>query len=167
MLNVQRASVRQFYFAWRTNPPSSIYTFKRKNQAIPIETNSTFTIDGEVVPVDPQLLFQRLVTAAGDLYDDPVEIFKYELCNYPSAPFESSILLRAANKPPLEDAIWALGECSANDNLLNGMEIYVLDGGSLLQRLPWPKRASFDAICDIFIDHVKTKYPKSIVVFDG
>ena len=59
------------------------------------------------------------------------------------------------------------GECSANNNLLNGTEIYVLDGGSLLQRLPWPKRAPFDAICYIYIDHVKTKYPKSIVVFDG
>ena len=43
----------------------------------------------------------------------------------------------------------------------------MLDGGSLLQRLPWPKRAYFDVICDIYIDHVKTKYPKSIVVFDG
>ena len=143
------------------------YAFKRKNQPIRIETNLTVTIDGEAVQVDPQLLFQRLVTAAGDLYDDPVEIFKYELCSYPLALFESSILLRAANKPTLADAIWALGECSANDNLLNGTEIYVLDGGSLLQPLPWPKRASFDAICDIYIDHVKTKYPKSIVVFYG
>ena len=80
------------------------------------------------------------MTAAGDHYDDPVGIFKYELCSYPSVLFESSILLRAANKPPLADAIWALGECSANDHLLNGTEIYVLDGGSLLQRLPWPKR---------------------------
>ena len=103
----------------------------------------------------------------GDLYDDPVEIFKYELCSYPSALFESSILLRAAKKPPLADAIWALGERSANNNLLNGTEIYVLDGGSLLQRLLSPKRTSFDTICDIYIDHVKTKYPKSIVVFDG
>ena len=76
-------------------------------------------------------------------------------------------LLRAANKPPLVDVIWALGECSANNNLLNGMEIYVFDSGSLLLRLPWLKRASFNAIRDIYIDHVKTKYPQSIVVFDG
>ena len=41
------------------------YTFKKKNQAVPIEANSTVKIDGEVVQVDPQLLFQRLVTAAG------------------------------------------------------------------------------------------------------
>ena len=39
--------------------------------------------------------------------------------------------------------------------------------GSLLQRLLWPKRASFDAICGIYIDYVKNKYPKSTVVFDG
>ena len=34
------------------------YTFKKKDQVTPIETNSTVTIDGESVPVDPQLVFQ-------------------------------------------------------------------------------------------------------------
>ena len=51
----------------------------RKRIEILIETNSTVTIDGEPVPVDPQLLFRRFVTAAGDLYDNPAEIFKYKL----------------------------------------------------------------------------------------
>ena len=34
------------------------YTFKKKDRVTPIETNSTVTIDGESVSVDPQLLFQ-------------------------------------------------------------------------------------------------------------
>ena len=61
------------------------YTVKKKDRVTPIEANSAVTIDSESVPVDPQLLFQRLVTAAGDLSDNPAEIFKYELCNFPSA----------------------------------------------------------------------------------
>ena len=34
------------------------YTFKKKDRVTPIETNSTVTIEGESVSVDPQLLFQ-------------------------------------------------------------------------------------------------------------
>ena len=81
------------------------YTFQKKDRITPIETNSTVTIDGESVSVDPQLLFQRLVTAAGDLYDNPAEIFKYELCSFPSALFESPSLMRVANKAALADSI--------------------------------------------------------------
>ena len=59
------------------NESPTEYTFKKKDRITPIETSSIVTIDGENVPVDPQLLFQRLVTAAGDFYDNPQEMFRY------------------------------------------------------------------------------------------
>ena len=62
-------------------------------------------VDGENVNVDPQLLFQRLVMAAGDDLD-VAENFKYELSTHPSALFGPNGLMREAEKPALADAIW-------------------------------------------------------------
>ena len=143
------------------------YTFRKKDRVASIEKNSTVTIDSESVPVDPQLLFQHLFTAAGDLCDNPAEIFKYELCNFPSALFESTSMVRAANKAALAGAVWALGECHTTNNTLLNTEIYVLDGDSLLQRLPWRPRATFNGLCQLYTDYVTKNYSNSVFVFDG
>ena len=63
-------------------------------------------IDGEDIKIDPQLIFQRLITVINQSPDELESAFKYELCSYPSALFESSLLLREADKPALADAIW-------------------------------------------------------------
>ena len=36
------------------------------------------------------------------------DVFKYELCSYPPALFDSALLLREPQKPQLADAIWTL-----------------------------------------------------------
>ena len=61
------------------------YTFKKKDRQAPAETNSMITIEGETIPADPQLLLQLLLlaTAAGDVYENPVESFKHKLCSFP------------------------------------------------------------------------------------
>ena len=41
------------------------YTFKRKDQAITMASKNAVKVDGESIKVGPQLLFQRLSTAAG------------------------------------------------------------------------------------------------------
>lgn len=72
------------------------------------------------IQVDPQLLFQRLtVVAPGGRYENPQAFFKFEMCSYPPALFDSSLFLRQANKPALADAIWTITKNSQN----------VLDGG--------------------------------------
>ncbi len=68
------------------------HTFKRNNQAITLDTKSTVKIDGVVVHIDPQLLFQRLTIAARTT-DTMENVFKYELYSYPPAIFDSSLLL--------------------------------------------------------------------------
>ena len=74
--------------------------------------------------------------------------------------------MRVANKAALADAIGALGECHTTNNTLVNTEIYVLDGGSLLQRLPWPRRARFNDLCQLYTDYVTKNYSNSVAVID-
>ena len=142
------------------------YTFIRKKQAVTLGMKSSVKIDGEQVQIDPQLLFQRLITV-GQSSDELKSAFKYELCSYPSALFDSSLLLREADKPALADAIWNL--CKPNvpaDIPDNGIQ-YVLDGGALLQRIPWSRGSTYRDICRQYTEYVTRKYGDAIIVFDG
>ncbi|KAK6172757.1 hypothetical protein SNE40_016353 [Patella caerulea] len=143
------------------------YVFKKKSQVVTMGHKISAKVDGESIQVDPQLLFQRLLTVAAKVTENVQEIFKYELCSNLSSLFEPSGLLRQANKPILADAVWALGrgnEMPAPDE--EDMS-YVLDGGSLIQRLPWKRDETFDSICKSYVDYVIRKYTSPIIVFDG
>lgn len=143
------------------------YTFLKKNQAITLATKSaSVKIDGEQVQIDPQLLFQRLITVVRS--SDEIEaVFKYELCSYPSSLFNSSLLLREADKPAFADAIWKLSEPHDCSNIIQGNIQYVLDGGALLHRIPWSHGATYKEICNRYTEYVTRKYKDAIVVFDG
>lgn len=54
------------------------FSFKKKNQIVTMTTNNAIRISDELVNIDPQLLFQRLVTA-GMRNEQLSEIFQYEL----------------------------------------------------------------------------------------
>ena len=65
------------------------YTFMRKNQAVTYDTKSSVKIGDDAVHIDPQLVFQHLTIAA--MASDCLEcVFKYELCTFPPAIFDSS-----------------------------------------------------------------------------
>ena len=83
-------------------------------------------------------------------------LFKYELCCFPSALFESSSLPLQANKPVLANALWK----SIHESQQEPSEDvqYVLDGGALLHRLPWPQGAIYDDVCHMHVNHVKQRY---------
>ena len=66
------------------------FAFKRSDQAVSLATKSSVKIDGEMIQVDPQLLFQRLIVALKSL-DDMDAIFEFEMCSYPPALFDSSL----------------------------------------------------------------------------
>ena len=139
------------------------HAFKRKHQLVTINTH-TIKISGEFVQIDPQLLFQRLVTA-GTRSEQLTDIFEYELCSYPTALFDTKDVMRAANKPALADAIWDL---LPRDILEPGDNVnYVVDGGSLLHRIPWEKGTTYDSICQNYSDYVRKHYGKPVIVFDG
>ena len=79
------------------------YTFRRKDQAKIMATKNSVKVNGENIEIDPQLLFQRLSTAAGP---NLKESLSYELCSYPPALFESSNLLLEPQKASFADGIW-------------------------------------------------------------
>jgi len=138
--------------------------FRKKNQALTMETNSYIKIQDEHVHAHPQLLFQRLViigTNNGELQ----KVFDHELCQYPPALFDSVNSIRLTTKSSLADALW----CSEAAKLPgpSGTVHYVLDGGALLHRVPWAKGATYDQICEQYSAYVTKKYRKATVAFDG
>ena len=142
------------------------YKFKRTKQAVTMGAKSHLKIDGEECAVDPQLLFQRLVTISDNSQEDTEQLFKYELSKYPAALFEQSGLLRQSQKSQLASSLWELGNCAAEH--VPEECTYVLDGGSLLQRIPWTKGATFDSICESYCQYIEDKkYQNCHVVFDG
>lgn len=46
-------------------------------------------------------------------------------------------------------------------------KLFVLDGGSLLYCLPWPKDSEFGVLCSKYVDFIQRNYTPSIIVFDG
>jgi len=81
------------------------YSSKRSAQAITMASKSSVKIDNNQIQVDPQLLFQRLIIACDNSQLE--KLFRYELCTYPTALFDSPFTLRQPQKPALADALWA------------------------------------------------------------
>ena len=140
------------------------YTFKKKNQAVTMDTKSSVMISDEEVTIDPLLLFQRLVTA-GTRLDELPNAFRYELCSYPPALFESKDVMRSGNKASSADSLCSttLEDAAKPSDQVQ----YVLDGGALLHKLPWTKGTSWDEILRMYTQYVTRKYGKAIIVFDG
>jgi hypothetical protein len=143
------------------------YSFKRKYQVVPLHSKKASKEDTDVpfIQIDPQLMFQRLVIAGDGHFTDNSELFKFELSSLPSSMFDNNGYPREASKSLLADAIWD-DQCLADCKLEQDAQ-YVLDGGSLLQRIPWEMGTTFSKLCSVYIEHVKRTYRESIVVFDG
>ncbi|GFO18891.1 hypothetical protein PoB_004539600 [Plakobranchus ocellatus] len=128
-------------------------------------------VDGEILQVDPQLLFQRLITVANGLSDelDFPSVFEHELSCPPAALFDPSGLLREADKAKLTDAlVSAASQESEKDIVDETSDIeYVLDGGSLLHRIPWRRSDTFAGIGQTYVEYIQRMYMKPPIVFDG
>ena len=113
------------------------FNFKKSNQVVTLaaKTKTKSDSDFPTTDRDPQLMFQRLTTTANGLFVNTAEVFKYELSNVPSSIFDCNRLPREACKSNLADAIWACGRDCTHEIDGEGFQ-YVLDGGSLLQRIP-------------------------------
>lgn len=117
---------------------------KKKDQVIPLISNNAVKVKGDVINIDPQLLFQRLVTA-GTRNDSLAEIYEYELCSYPP---------QWRLMPP--DLPTPSGEIQ-----------YVLDGGALPHRDIWKQGSTYANLCQAYTRYVAAHYGRAIVVFDG
>ena len=149
-----------------TGQSATDYTFKRNAQAVTLVATSAVKIDNDLVQIDPQLLFQRLILAC-EGPDELAAVFRYELCSYPPALFDPSLMMRQPQKPVLADAIWAKLTPDAKTEPSSGAQ-YVLDGGALLHRVIWPQGSvTYKEICLLYCRYVSRKYGTPIIVFDG
>ncbi len=83
---------------------------------------------------------------------------------FPFQLFSHFIFDMRINKPVLANAIWSLLPDQVLELPVDSQ--YVLDGGALLQRIPWRKGATFQEICTVYTEYVTWKYGDAIVVFD-
>ena len=135
-VNVDRAKeIEHRIFDSMTGKKVDESTFKREDQAVTLGKGKLLKVGKDEVQVDPLLLFQRLIAVGSSLTDDTSTLFKYELCTVPSALFEPSGLMRRADKPTFAKSLLNILD-DTNLELSQNVE-YVLDGGALLQRLPW------------------------------
>ena len=141
-------------------------TFKRKDQVVTLGTNNSVRIDWDDVQVDSLLLFQRLINVA-QTSDELESAFKHELCSHPPALFYSSLLLREAHKPALADAIWRVSGTDVPADVPDYGSRYVVDGGALIQRIPWSHGFTYGCIFHQYTEYAKHNYRDAIVMFDG
>ena len=156
-LDIQKGMIDKYVFQ---------HSFKKKEQIITMEKHSVKIGEDNVV-IDPQVLFQRIITVK-DQYSTP-ELFSYELCSYPPSLFEGNGLPLEATKSQLADAIWGLSKEKQTPVPAGTEYHYVLDGGALLHRVPWPTGATCSSICQTYVDYVTWHYGCMCVsiVFDG
>lgn len=127
---------------------------------------SDLKIGQEAVQVDPQLLFQRLLQVARDDTDRLHEIFQHELTSLPTSLFDGSGFPGETNKHTLAEFLWSSEE-STPASLPSENIKYILDGGSLLHRLPWPKGSSYTDLVEMYVNFVSRKYKDANIIFDG
>ena len=88
-----------------TSIPVAQYTVKRSDQVTTLQSKSSVRVDEQSLPVEPELLFQRLIVAS-NANADRNAIFRFELCSYQSALFDDTLMPRAPQKAVLANAIW-------------------------------------------------------------
>ncbi|KAK3085994.1 hypothetical protein FSP39_011885 [Pinctada imbricata] len=143
----------------------SEYVFKKSRQVITLSSKSSVKLDDDELKVDPQLLFQRLLAATGGHYPDLTEVCKFELSSIPTSMFDTSGVMRLADKSSLADYLWK--QLSPSEISDDSTARSVVDGGSLLHKIPWNRGDTFLSICRMYVDFVVRRYPCPTVVFDG
>ncbi|KAL8570759.1 hypothetical protein ACOMHN_006909 [Nucella lapillus] len=87
------------------------------------------------------------------------------MTNLPCALFDASGLPRLASKSTLAEYLWSSAKEDAT--LPNENINFVLDGGSLLHKLPWQRGSTYNQLAEMYAEFVARKYKKATIVFDG
>ena len=141
------------------------YKFKRSMTVKAMDT-VLISIKTKYYVTDSNLMFQRLLATVAIRRDNVnvEEAFCHELCTYPPRLFQSeTFLLPADNKSNFTNSVKAV-----DDNSLQSWEEmkYVIDGGMLVQRVPWKLGSTFREICMSYVLFL-SKYPTATIVLDG
>ena len=147
------------------------YSYSNKAKCKLMSSDNELKVDDDIVPVDPQLLFQRMSLAVSrDNSIDIKAVFQYELSTLPASLFsEKDGLMREADKAQLSTEIWEYIDGAGFHSDLPGEIIKVIDGDYLLHRIQnWPKGKTFSDISSMYVSYVNRNFgSNSIVVLDG
>ena len=158
------------------------FSFKKDSASKTLASKSALKIDGDVIIIDQQLMFQRLLFVANrdtdrkynrevdreaDREAEREAIFKYEMCSYPPSLFTSQGTLLEADKPALMTHLWDTYITEKPNSMPLHDKQVVLDGGALLHKISWPKSVTYKSIFEMYVQYVLRKYKNAIVVFDG
>lgn len=130
------------------------HSFERSKQVVRMSSKNELVIDGEMVTIDPDTLFQRLLLLIlqSERTDEEKEAaFCYELCHKAPALFDQSGLMREANSTTFVKSLItrsgsAVGSNVDVEKLPNA--VYVLEGDWIIDKISWQKGESFDTICE-------------------
>lgn len=132
------------------------HSFERCKQVVRLSSKNEVFIDGEMVIMDPDTLFQRLlllILQSDRNEDERQAAFCYELCHKAPSLFDQTGLMREANSSTLLKSLAAKTGSVVNSNFAErSLDIsYVLDGDWLISKMPWHNGESFDTICDRYV----------------
>lgn len=118
-----------------------------------MSSKNELIIDGEMVVIDPDTLFQRLLLLIfqSDRNDDEKETaFCYELCQTAPSLFDQNGLMREANYSSLIKSLVTRIGCVAPKNIIEELQntFYVLEGDWLINKISWRNGDTFHDISE-------------------
>ena len=75
----------------------------------------------------------------------------------PIFTFDTRLLLQAADKANLQNGLVKRFPMCHIEEEPHGV-VFVLDGGSLLQRVPWPKSTSYTGLCQLYAQFINSHF---------
>lgn len=129
------------------------HSFERKKQVVQMSSRNELVLDGEMVLMDSDTLFQRLLLLL--LQSDRSEIekksdFGYELCHKAPSLFDEWGFMREANSSTLLKSILKRSGTTIDTSHIQELSdvVYVVEGEWLIQKISWSNGEVFGAICD-------------------
>ncbi|KAK3924286.1 Leucine--tRNA ligase [Frankliniella fusca] len=130
---------------------------------------SSVRVGDDEIEINPNQLFHRSLCVLKTA-EEVEQIFEFEMAARSPALFEPNGVMRKGCKSSLAEALVA--ECPAALAASPPPELqnpkYVIDGGLLVHKVPFPRPASFSEIANVFSDYVVKNWGVgATVVFDG
>ena len=118
-------------------------------------------VDKKQVYINPTILFSRLI-AIIQREEEISPYFDYELTVIPTSLFKDNTM-RKTPKSQLATAVANnMQPCEHNVQAT-----HVIDGGALIHKVKWPKKATYEDIAQQYVSYIRAKYGASGIVFDG
>ena len=118
-------------------------------------------VDKQKVNINPTALFSRLI-AIVQREEDMTPYFHYELTAIPTSLFKDCAMSTTAKAQLARFLTNDVQSSERNSQICNA-----LDGGALIHRIKWPKKATYRDVANIYVQYVQQHYGHSCIVFDG